>query len=237
MGETGFCKNLRFSAVSCENLRFPAVFCANPRLPNPLIYRARRKSAKICKNLRKCAFRFWFLPFAVSLLARPFVHKFLFTIFVPLNPPPPNQQSDGFPLDFLLKDPKQNCEHSAKIANKPSKNCEQTELWTKGRFWFTEPSKHPSKNHVLLHDPLGVCTQHEIFWISCVRRKPQGGTGGRGRDRKCHKLSQLVVTFYDESYDTLWRLLWRFMSMEQRDGNCRLLRCAKAPGHALRLLT
>ena len=71
MGETGFCKNLRFSAVSCENLRFPAVFCANLRLPNLLIYRASRKSAKICKNLRKCAFRVRFLPFAVSLLARP----------------------------------------------------------------------------------------------------------------------------------------------------------------------
>ena len=71
MGETGFCKNLRFSAVSCENLRFPAVFCANLRLTNLLIYRANRKSAKICKNLRKCAFRVRFLPFAVSLLARP----------------------------------------------------------------------------------------------------------------------------------------------------------------------
>ena len=71
MGETGFCKNLRFPAVSCENLQFPAVFCANLRLPNPLIYRASRKSAKICKNLRKCASRVRFLPFAVSLLARP----------------------------------------------------------------------------------------------------------------------------------------------------------------------
>ena len=71
MGETGFCKNLRVSAVSSENLRFPAVCCANLRLPNPLIYRASRKSAKICKNLRRCAFRVRFLPFAVSLLARP----------------------------------------------------------------------------------------------------------------------------------------------------------------------
>ena len=53
MGETGFCKNLRFSAVSCANLRFPAVFCANLRLPNPLIYRANQwKSAKICENVR-----------------------------------------------------------------------------------------------------------------------------------------------------------------------------------------
>ena len=60
-----------------------------------------------------------------------FVHNFL----CPLTPPPPNQQREGFPLDFLLKVPQQNCEHSAKIANKPSKNCEQTELWTNGRCW------------------------------------------------------------------------------------------------------
>ena len=72
MGETGFCKNLRFSAVSCEILRFPAVFCANLRLPNPLIYRASRKSAKICKNLRKkMCVPGPVSPFAVSLLARP----------------------------------------------------------------------------------------------------------------------------------------------------------------------
>ena len=59
------------SAKICGFLRFPAAFCANLRLPNPWIYRASRKSAKIRKNLRKCAFRVRFLPFAVSLLARP----------------------------------------------------------------------------------------------------------------------------------------------------------------------
>ena len=66
---------LQKSAVSCENLRlpaqnlrFPVVFCANLRFPNLLIYRASRKSMKICKNLRKCAFR---VPFAVSPLAHP----------------------------------------------------------------------------------------------------------------------------------------------------------------------
>ena len=31
----------------------------------------------------------------------------------------------------------------------------------------------------------------------------QKGTGGRGRDRKCRKLSRIVVTFYDEFYDVL----------------------------------
>ena len=36
MGQTGFCENLRFSAVSCENLRFPAVFCENLRLPDAI---------------------------------------------------------------------------------------------------------------------------------------------------------------------------------------------------------
>ena len=35
----------------------------------------------------------------------------------------------------------------------------------------------------------------------------QKGTGGRGRDRKCHKLSQTVVTFYDDLYDNLWRFM------------------------------
>ena len=89
MGETGFCKNLRFSAVSCENLRFPAVFCANLRLPNLLIYRASRKSAKICKNLRKCAFRVRFLPFAVSLLACPgfiWTPSSSTTVVIPMGP-------------------------------------------------------------------------------------------------------------------------------------------------------
>ena len=44
---------------------------------------------------------------------------FLFTIFAPLNLPPPNQQNDGFPLEFLLKGPEtelrtliQNCEQT-----------------------------------------------------------------------------------------------------------------------------
>ena len=31
--------------------------------------------------------------------------KYSFTIFAPLNPPPPNQQSDGLPLEFLGKGP------------------------------------------------------------------------------------------------------------------------------------
>ena len=52
----------------------------------------------------------------------------LFTIFAPLNPPLPTSKVMDFLLNFHEKDLKQNCEHSAKIANKPSKNCEQTEL-------------------------------------------------------------------------------------------------------------
>ena len=66
---------------------------------------------------------------------RPFVHK-MFTTFVPLTPPLPISKLMDFLLNFYWKDLKQNCEHSAKIANKPSKNCEQTELWTNGRFWI-----------------------------------------------------------------------------------------------------
>ena len=52
MGETGFCKNLRFSAVSCANLRFPAVFCANLRLPNTFFLQS---EPKISENLQKSA--------------------------------------------------------------------------------------------------------------------------------------------------------------------------------------
>ena len=52
---------------------------------------------------------------------------------------------------------------------------------------------------------------NSIQWFSLVRTelKKQGtsvnqkGTGGRGRDRKYHKLSQIVVTFYDECFDDL----------------------------------
>ena len=53
MGQTGFCENLRFPAVSCENLRFPAVFCENLRPPNAAIPRKsenQQKSAKISET-------------------------------------------------------------------------------------------------------------------------------------------------------------------------------------------
>ena len=67
MGETGFCKNLRVSAVSCENLRFPAKILRKSA-PKSLDLQS---EPKISENLPKSAFRVRFLPFAVSLLARP----------------------------------------------------------------------------------------------------------------------------------------------------------------------
>ena len=45
--------------------------------------------------------------------------KCLFTIFAPLNPPLSNQQSDGSPLEFLLKGPQTELRTL-------SQNCEQT---------------------------------------------------------------------------------------------------------------
>ena len=64
MGQTGFCKNLRFAAVFCENLRFPAKICAPEMLSFP-------GKAKISKNLQKsaknCEFQS-FVPFSLSLL-------------------------------------------------------------------------------------------------------------------------------------------------------------------------
>ena len=72
--------------------------------------------------------------------------KFLFTIFVPLNPPPPNQQNDGFPLELLLKEPQTELRTL-------SQNCEQTlqKLRTNRitnkraflRFCFANSSKLP----------------------------------------------------------------------------------------------
>ena len=62
--------------------------------------------------------------------------KCLFTSLVPLNPPPP-QNSEVMDLlsNFYEKALKKNCKHPAKIANKLSENCDQTDLWTNGRFW------------------------------------------------------------------------------------------------------
>ena len=67
---------------------------------------------------------------------RQFVHIiFVHNFCAPCPPPLPTSKVMDFLLNFCSKGLKQNCEHSAKIANKPSKNCEQTELWTNGRFW------------------------------------------------------------------------------------------------------
>ena len=51
---------------------------------------------------------------------RQFVHNF--------GAPPPNQPSDGFPLDFLLKGPQTELQTLSQTTNKLSQNCEQTEL-------------------------------------------------------------------------------------------------------------
>ena len=129
MGETGFCKNVRFSAVSCENLRFPAVFLRKSATPKSLDLQS---EPKISENLQKSAKMcvpgpvspFCCLPFGApwntKLGNASLFTKCVFTIFVPLDPPPsPNQQSDGFPLEFLVKGPQtelrtlhQNCEQT-----------------------------------------------------------------------------------------------------------------------------
>ena len=51
-----------------------------------------------------------------------------------------------------------------------------------------------------------LATSPELLSLWLLTGENQTGTGGRGRDRKCHKLSQIVVTFYDEFmtiYDVL----------------------------------
>ena len=71
-------------------------------LPNP-VTRGRKRHINIC-HIRK----------------RQFVHKYFYSQFLcPLIPPPPNQQSDRFPLEFLLKGPQTELRTL-------SQNCEQT---------------------------------------------------------------------------------------------------------------
>ena len=68
MGQTGFCENLRFSAVFCENLRFPAVFCENLPLRNAVIPRKSENQQKSAKISKKTANSAPFVPFSLSLL-------------------------------------------------------------------------------------------------------------------------------------------------------------------------
>ena len=65
MGQTDFCKNLRFLAVFCKNLRFPAVLCENLHLRsavNPRKSENLQKSAKICGKLQKIRFGLSYFP-------------------------------------------------------------------------------------------------------------------------------------------------------------------------------
>ena len=59
------------------------------------------------------------LNFSTDLGNASLFTKCLFTIFAPFNPPPPNQQDDGFILEFLLKGPQTELRTL-------SQNCEQT---------------------------------------------------------------------------------------------------------------
>ena len=87
--------------VKEPNLLFPAVFCANLRFP-----------AKICGFLR--------FPAPSKCLGNASLFtKFLFTIFALINPPPPNQANEGFPLEFPLEGPQTELRTL-------SQNCEQT---------------------------------------------------------------------------------------------------------------
>ena len=69
--------------------------------------------------------------------------KCLFIVLLPLNPPPSQQENDGFSLEFIhWKALKQNCEHSAKIAL--SENCEQT-------LWKSRTKRIMNKRAFLIH--------------------------------------------------------------------------------------
>ena len=59
------------------------------------------------------------IPVLPFLRKRQFVHNIFVHNFCAYEPPPPNQQNDGFPLDFLLKEPQT-------ALRTLSQNCEQT---------------------------------------------------------------------------------------------------------------
>ena len=81
-------------------------------------------------------------------MKRQFVHKICVHNFCAPCPPPPNQQSGGIPLDFLLKGPQaelrtlsQNCEQNPpKFAN--NQNREQTGVSEKKKTCHFDT--HPS---------------------------------------------------------------------------------------------
>ena len=83
-----------------------------------------RENAKICHLMRKPLVRdlvcHQIQNFFRGLLGNASLFtKILFTIFVPINPPRPNQQNEAFPLEFRL-------EGSQTELRTLSQNCEQT---------------------------------------------------------------------------------------------------------------
>ena len=77
------------------------------------------------------------------------MQKFCSRFLCPLTPPPPrNQQSDGFPLEFLPQGPqKQNCEHPA---NKPSEKIVRTNRIMNKRAFLKKAGKSPKKTKIFI---------------------------------------------------------------------------------------
>ena len=69
--------------------------------------------------------------------------EFLFTIFVPRNPPPPNQQNDGFPLEFLSKGPQTELRTLSQNCEQTLQNCEQTDTREGWKTYRTRGFQNP----------------------------------------------------------------------------------------------
>ena len=123
-----------------------------------------------------------------------FVHEKL----VLLNPPFPKQRSDGFPLEFLLKKAlKQNCEHSAKIANKLSQIGNKENYEDKSAF----RGDFPWRMRIAKIDMLGTGEQcARRFWVHVLGRK-----GRRGGSH--YRYTQPGHEF--EDWRQIWRVAWR----------------------------
>ena len=100
-----------------RGLGCPPAVCS-PERPHPFTH-YRENSSKIVK-----------FGAVIFLGSANLFTKCLFTIFVPLNPPPQSAKwwTSSWP-QTELRTLSQNCEQT-------SKNCKQTELWTNKRFWL-----------------------------------------------------------------------------------------------------
>ena len=111
---SGFLSCLAFSAAVLADLG-GAKLASRSRLSGPLRLRVQSRSRTWLRIAASIAFLFRACFKETPVCSQNFCSQFLCT----LDPPPPNEQNDGFPLEFLLEGPQTELRTL-------SQNCEQT---------------------------------------------------------------------------------------------------------------